>query len=124
MEILGVFVFCILLGIVIYFVPTMIIFGRDGEKKGLVFLVNLLTSWTVIGWILCLIWSCMIPVQKRDPSYYMKICPIFCDYCDKPMVKGSNICPHCKKQNDELRFCPLCGYPLLRMSNVCRHCGK
>ena len=32
-----------------YFLPTII--GRDKSDAGLIFLVNLLLGWTVVGWI-------------------------------------------------------------------------
>lgn len=44
-------------GIVVYFIPTVI--GALRQVKGLVgiLLVNIFLGWTVIGWIVALVWS-------------------------------------------------------------------
>ncbi len=45
----------ILFGI-IYFLPTIIVSLRMKDPL-LIFILNLLFAWTIIGWILCLIFS-------------------------------------------------------------------
>lgn len=40
-----------------YFLPWIIALLRGTNSNGLIFLVNLLIGWTVIGWVICLIWS-------------------------------------------------------------------
>ncbi|MFC1648354.1 superinfection immunity protein [Nanoarchaeota archaeon] len=44
-------------GILAYFLPTIIALARNHSRKGLLFVLNLLTGWTFLGWIGCLIWS-------------------------------------------------------------------
>ena len=44
---------------VIYFVPTIIAVLKRKRNWLAIFLVNLFFGWTVIGWILALIWSVM-----------------------------------------------------------------
>jgi len=39
-----------------YFLPTII--GREKSDAGLIFLVNLLLGWTIVGWIVAFIWAC------------------------------------------------------------------
>ncbi|EKT4543000.1 superinfection immunity protein [Pseudomonas putida] len=41
----------------LYVLPMMIAFHRHHENYTVIFLVNLLLGWTVIAWIVCLIWA-------------------------------------------------------------------
>lgn len=79
MEIIvGLIVFTISVGI--YFLPTL----YAGKKTGwaLVFLVNLLTGWTIIGWIVALVMAAMLPTYR-------------CSICKGDIEKGAKKCKHC-----------------------------
>ncbi|KJK59256.1 membrane protein [Saccharothrix sp. ST-888] len=52
----GVSVFLIV-GLVMYFVPTVIAFLRGTRNKGAVLVVNLFLGWTFIGWVVALAMS-------------------------------------------------------------------
>jgi len=41
----------------IYFLPTLIAMVRNHYSVGAIFLLNLIFGWTVLGWIIALIWS-------------------------------------------------------------------
>ena len=41
----------------LHFLPTIIAGVRHARNFGWILLVNVLLSWTVIGWIVALIWS-------------------------------------------------------------------
>ena len=41
--------------LVMYFIPAGIAFSRGRENSGLIFLLNLVLGWTVIGWLVMLI---------------------------------------------------------------------
>jgi hypothetical protein len=41
----------------LYFVPTFIAHVRDVRAYAKIFFINVLLGWTVIGWIVALIWS-------------------------------------------------------------------
>jgi len=43
-----------LLGIGLYFLPTIVAFGRHHHQAGAVFAINLLLGWTLIGWAVAL----------------------------------------------------------------------
>ena len=43
-------------GLAVYFVPTIVALARRHEQTGLVILVNVLVGWSGIGWILTLLW--------------------------------------------------------------------
>lgn len=41
----------------IYFLPTLIAFLRRHKNSLAIFLLNLLLGWTVLGWVVSLVWS-------------------------------------------------------------------
>lgn len=43
----------------IYFLPTLISFLRQHKNKLAIFLLNLFLGWTVLGWVVSLVWSVM-----------------------------------------------------------------
>ncbi len=47
-----------LIGIILYFVPTIICMCRHTQNGLRVFVVNLLLGWTGIGWVMALIMAC------------------------------------------------------------------
>ena len=42
-----------------YFMPTLIAFLRQHKNKLAIFLLNLFLGWTVLGWVVSLVWSVM-----------------------------------------------------------------
>ena len=49
----------------IYFLPSAIALARKHRNASALVLLNLLGGWTVIGWVICLVWATI-----RDPSSY------------------------------------------------------
>ena len=45
----------VLLGMALYFVPTMI--GLRKRNAGAIFALNLLLGWTLVGWVVSLVWA-------------------------------------------------------------------
>jgi len=50
----------------LHFLPTIIAAVRHAHNFGWILLVNLLLSWTVVGWVLALIWA----ICDRPRSWY------------------------------------------------------
>jgi hypothetical protein len=50
---------------VLHFVPTLIALARGHHNGFAIFLTNLLLGWTVIGWVVALIWSCTVERRIR-----------------------------------------------------------
>lgn len=40
-----------------YMAPTVVAAYRDHPRKSAIFFINLLAGWTVIGWIVALVWA-------------------------------------------------------------------
>jgi uncharacterized membrane protein HdeD (DUF308 family) len=47
----------LLLGIAIYFAPTLVANSRGKRNTTAIFCLNLFTGWTFIGWIIALVWA-------------------------------------------------------------------
>ena len=49
--------FLAVLSFVMYFLPAFIAFKRDHKSKGGIAALNILLGWTVLVWVICLVWS-------------------------------------------------------------------
>ena len=93
-----------LAGFALYFLPTII--GAARHKSNLVgiFLVNLFLGWSVIGWVIALVWSLSIERVDQVP-YAPRIPPApapqpqqpghFCSSCGSPWTPGAQFCVRC-----------------------------
>lgn len=62
----------------VYFFPWIIAKVRSHQQRGAIFTLNLLLGWTVIGWVVALVWAMIKPqpVQAvQPPTYYREIAP-------------------------------------------------
>jgi hypothetical protein len=46
------------IGIILYFIPTIVVMCRQTQNGMKVFAINLLLGWTGIGWVIALIVAC------------------------------------------------------------------
>jgi hypothetical protein len=63
MEAIALFGLIIL--VFIYILPAVIANKRNVKNQGMIWLVNILLGWTLIGWALVFIWAI---VEKEDPA--------------------------------------------------------
>ena len=47
----------LLIPLLLYFLPTVVAAVRRAHNVTLIFLVNLFAGWTIVGWIVALIWA-------------------------------------------------------------------
>lgn len=47
----------IILLAILYFVPSLIAFSRGHNSRWAIFLTNVLFGWTLVVWVITLIWS-------------------------------------------------------------------
>lgn len=59
----------------IYFWPFNIAIRKKVEDKLAVFIINLILAWTVIGWIICLMWAISLTDERseEEKEEYKKI---------------------------------------------------
>jgi len=57
--------FYLLIGLSIYLVPTIIAFKKKHPGRRSIFFVNAVFGWSLIGWVLALIW-CLSPPKPAE----------------------------------------------------------
>jgi hypothetical protein len=87
--------FYLAIAFIIYFLPSVVAEKRKHASTGGIVILNLLLGWTVLGWIIALVWAC------------------------------SGLPPHASKDiDDDERNCPYCAESIKRLAIVCKHCGR
>ncbi len=88
-----------LVGAVLYFLPTIIAVSRNKANVVGILLVNFLLGWSVIGWIVALVWA--VSTERVDLVRPVQVVSVpqpahrFCPRCGQPDQMGSRFCPHC-----------------------------
>jgi hypothetical protein len=54
--------------IVFYFIPGMVAYWRHHSRPQVVLLFNLLIGWTLIGWVITLVWAIANPEAGITPA--------------------------------------------------------
>jgi hypothetical protein len=68
MHVFGLFLFPFFgFGFVLYFLPTLVAVVREKYDKVSIFLLNFFLGWSLIGWIVALVWAC-----KNDRVVYVQ----------------------------------------------------
>ena len=49
----------ILIGIGVYFLPSFVAGNKKKKNTTAIFILNLFLGWTLIGWVISLVWACM-----------------------------------------------------------------
>jgi Superinfection immunity protein len=54
-------------GFLLYFLPTIIAFARSKRDTTAILLLNIFLGWTMIGWIVALVWAARndVPMMVR-----------------------------------------------------------
>jgi hypothetical protein len=91
-----------LLGTVLYFLPTLVAASRRHPSVLGIFLLNFFLGWSVIGWIIALVWALSRPqVVVVAPPYgspeYSAAPPaaLLCSRCGSPIAPGAAFCGRC-----------------------------
>ena len=89
------------LGLGFYFLPAIV--GRNKSNIGAIFLLNLLLGWTLVGWVVALVWAMTAEAPVASSTVYM------------PMPAGA--------MQQSLAACSQCGRHVASESKFCAHCG-
>ncbi len=57
----------LILFVVLGAIPTVVAFVRKKRNRGAIMLINILLGWTVIGWVVALVWAFTVdtPAQQK-----------------------------------------------------------
>jgi hypothetical protein len=91
-----------LAGVALYFLPTII--GASRHKANLIgiFLVNFFLGWSVIGWVIALVWA--VSTERVDQMAYAPGMPPgpapqphghYCQSCGTAGAPGAQFCARC-----------------------------
>jgi hypothetical protein len=93
----------LLVSLFLYFLPAYL--ARNKSNFTAIFVLNLLTGWTFIGWIVALVWALSSEPQRQVavPPQPVATVPsqpaagggFFCSTCGKPCVAGARFCSSC-----------------------------
>ena len=96
----------LVVGVVLYFAPSFVAGNRGHHNGGAIFFLNLLAGWTLIGWLVALIWALSSPAPAPEPA--------------TPIVQP----PPTQPSDDGRRPCPFCAEPILPAATLCRFCRR
>jgi hypothetical protein len=81
----------------LYFLPTIEANLRDKPNTQSIALVNILLGWTLVGWLVSLVWAIkedsqmVAMVQAAQPSGDTATCP----HCAETVKAAAKVCKHC-----------------------------
>jgi len=76
----------------VYFLPTIV--GRHKSDALGIFIVNLLFGWTIIGWVIAMIWACA--AENQIPARYAPVpAGRYCSRCGSFSSAGAHFCSSC-----------------------------
>ena len=55
-----------LLFLAVYFLPTFVAVARKKVNKGAIFVLNLFLGWSLIGWVVALVWALSSPETSES----------------------------------------------------------
>jgi hypothetical protein len=93
-----------LVAVFFYFLPSFI--ARHRQSFTAIFLFNFFLGWTLIGWVIALIWAVL--AEPRVPVFVASM-PAYA-YAGHPGTRGAKFCGGCGRlAQPDGRFCATCG---------------
>ena len=107
----------LIIGSVAYFLPTIIAAIKQKRNTAAVAALNLLLGWSIIGWIVSLIWSLSVDTPTLTITNITNVpmpaapLPSVIQIPNMPLIAEASVCSGC-------------GAKLLPRANFCTSCGR
>ncbi|MEE9247594.1 MAG: superinfection immunity protein [Dehalococcoidia bacterium] len=102
----------VLIALAVYFLPAFVAKGRKKQNAGAIFVLNLLLGWTIIGWVIALIWAITVDSPTSVGPPVSRITGSQADSENGPPSEPHLPCISCGAQlSSDAKFCPQCGNP-------------
>ena len=111
----GIPFFIILILIIPYFIPSVIAFVRKHHNSAAILILNILLGWTIIGWIVCLVWS-LTSKQMNQTINITTASP-------QSRLPESEPSGSSQAKTSHRRFCSKCGEKINSGDVFCSACG-
>lgn len=86
--------------LLLYFLPSIVAGLRQKSNFLAIFLLNFFLGWTLIGWVISLVWAVKndfvdIPERSDHSTFPNQVQGRFCYNCRRHTQQGSRFCAHC-----------------------------
>jgi hypothetical protein len=82
----------LVIGFFFYFLPALVASHRKNPNATAIFVLNLLLGWSVIGWVVALVWA--FSGENRKGAATRRLI-YTCPYCSEDVLPTAIKCKHC-----------------------------